>query len=153
MLARVEQSHTEISLSCHITTSRTFIIVLPFNMAIIAHDSFVSISSKLCHTHTLLKKNVSGLFEKTSIFYSKYSSYSTCCTPPTFTHLSLENAQPFPIPFADTSENSNTYIHSEYKGDYILKWKKTKYRNNVSPVGSYLCCHKIYMHRKLVSSS
>lgn len=56
MLARVEQSHTEISLSCHITTSRTFMIVLPFNMAIIVHDSFVSISSKLCQTHTLLKK-------------------------------------------------------------------------------------------------
>lgn len=82
MLARVEQSHTEISLSCHITTSRTFMIVLPFNMAIIVHDSFVSISSKLCQTHTLLKKKKcfwtfkkkKRKKKKTSIFYSKYSS-------------------------------------------------------------------------------
>lgn len=83
---------------------------------------FLSQANCVSHTHIIKKKNVSGLFEKTSIFYAKYSSYSTCCTPPTFTHLSLESAQPFPIPFADTSENSNTYIHSEYKGeDYILK--------------------------------
>ena len=69
-------------------------IALPFNMAIIVHDSFVSISNKMCHTHSILfkKKKVSGIFEKTSVFYSKYSSLSSCCTPPTFTHLSLEKA-------------------------------------------------------------
>lgn len=84
-------------------------IVLSFNIASIAHGSFVSISSKLCHTHSMLI-NVPELLERMSLFFtltqSEHSSFSTCCPPPTFTYLSMENAQPFPIPFADTSENS-----------------------------------------------
>lgn len=46
-------------------------IVLPFNMAIIVHDSFVSISNKMRHTHSILFKKKKFLeFLKKQVFFT-----------------------------------------------------------------------------------
>lgn len=48
--------------------------------------------------------------ERTLTFYTHNPDtlpFSTCCLPSTFTDLSVENFQPFPIHFAGISETSN----------------------------------------------
>ena len=88
-------------------------IVLPFNMAIIVHDSFVSISNKMRHTHSILfKKKKFVEFLKKQVFFTLNT---LLCLPAAHLQLLPICLWKMPSPFLFLllilqKTQSNTYI-------------------------------------------